>query len=193
MKDLEKTKLIAPFDGMVAKINLSIGQQAPSNQAVVILDISRFYVDLPIAEVDIAMLTVDQTVELRFDALPNATIQGKVARISDTATVGDTVTYTVRVEIDPAGQTLLSTMSVTANIITSNVENVLRLRNRYIRVDRAKNLAYATVKQADGTFKEIEIKIGMANDAYTEVKAGLKLGDVVSLPVEKTVLPRPPS
>lgn len=181
-QDLDKTNLVAPFDGLVAQLNLSVGQMAPANQAVILLDVSSFYVDLPIAELDIAKVNVDQPVNLRFDALPGSTINGKVTQISDVANATSPVTYTVRVEFNPAGQPLLSTMSTTAAIVTSSANNVLRLPNRFIRLDQQRNKAYATVRQPDGTFKEVEIQLGFANDTYTEIKSGLNDGDVVTTP-----------
>ena len=181
-QDLAKTRLIAPFDGLVAQLNLSLGQAAPSTQAVILLDVSSFYVDLPIAELDIARVKADQPVNLRFDALPGSVLNGKVTKISDVANTGSPVTYTVRVEFDPAGQPLLSTMSTTAAVVTSNASNVVRLPNRFIRLDQQANKAYATVRQPDGTFKEEEIQLGVASDTYTEIKSGLNAGNVVTMP-----------
>ena len=179
---LNDTTLVAPFDGLVAQVNLNVGQIAPNSAAIILLDVSSFYVDLPVAELDIAKIKVGQTANMHFEALPNATIQGKVTQISNTANSGTPITYTVRITVDPAGQPLLSTMSTTASIITANAANVIRLPNRFIRIDRTKNAAYATVRQPDGSFKEVQIKIGTANDTYTEVQSGLKVGDVVATP-----------
>jgi RND family efflux transporter MFP subunit len=181
-QDLAKTLLVAPFDGQVAQVNLNIGQVAPSTNAVTLVDVSSFYVDLPIAELDIAKVQVGQSVNMRFDALPTATLVGTVTRIAQTPNTGTPVTYNVHVELKPVGQPLLSTMSTTASIVTSNAANVVRLPNRFIRVDRARNKAYATVQQADGTFKEVEVVLGTANDTYTEIKSGLAAGAIVTTP-----------
>lgn len=180
--DVAKTYLVAPFDGIVAQVNLNLGQAAPTANAVTLIDTSSFYVDLPIAELDIAKVALGQAVNLRFDALANATIQGKVTMIAATPNSGSPVTYNVRVEFSPAGNPLLSTMSTTASIVISNAANVVRLPNRFIRVDRAKNKAYATVQQPDGSFKEVEIVLGAANDTYTEIRSGVNAGDVVTTP-----------
>jgi len=181
-RDQEKTRLVAPFSGQIAQINLNVGQVAPASQAITMLDVSSFFVDLPVAEIDIAKIQVGMQVNLHFDALVNTIVSGKVIRIADTANTGTPVTYNVRVQIDPAGNPLLSTMSVTANIVTSNASNVVRLANRFIRIDTAKKKAYATVRQQDGTFKEVEIVLGASNDSYTEIKSGLNAGDIVISP-----------
>jgi RND family efflux transporter MFP subunit len=181
--DSLKTRLVAPIDGIIAQVNMNIGEQAPAAQAVVLVDTSSFYVDLPVSELDIAKVQVNQPVELHFDALPNATLKGNVSYIANVANTSTPVTYTVRVVIDPAGQPLLSSMSTIASIITSNTSNVVRLPNRFIRINRTQNTAFATVKQPDGTFKEVSITLGASNDSYTEIKSGLKAGDVVETPL----------
>src|SRR5450432_3170142 len=108
---LAQTSLMAPFDGIVAQVNLSVGQQAPATAALTLLDTSSFFVDLPVAELDMANIKAGQTVDLFFQSLPNVTILGKVDQIADTATTGTPVTYNVHVLIDPAKHQLLSTMS----------------------------------------------------------------------------------
>ncbi|MCC7447727.1 MAG: efflux RND transporter periplasmic adaptor subunit [Anaerolineae bacterium] len=189
--DLAKTRLVAPFDGVVAKINLNLGEQAPVNAAVIMLDTSSFYVDLPIDEKDIARVALDQSAKLTFDSMPGAVLEGKVTRIADTATKsGDNVTYTIRVVIDPAGQNLISTMSTTAKIVVGQATSVLRVQNRFIRLDRATGKTFANVRQPDGSFKEVEIVLGLRSDTYSEVKSGLAAGDVIGLVKVDTLRPQ---
>jgi multidrug efflux pump subunit AcrA (membrane-fusion protein) len=182
--NLNKTRLVAPMDGLVAQINLQVGQTAPTSAAVVMLDTSKFYVDVPVSEIDIASIKVGQKVDLHFDALSGKTLSGTVTRISDTATQTNPVTYTVRVELDPTDQPLLASMSTTANIITSQASNVVRISNRFIRVTG--NRAFASLQQPDGSFADVPITLGAANDLYTEIKSGLKVGDVIAIPQQTT-------
>jgi RND family efflux transporter MFP subunit len=179
-QNVDKTNLIAPFNGTVAKINLHIGEFPPTTAPVVMIDTSSFYIDVPIQETDIAKIEIGEPAALTFDALPGVTVNGKVSRVAQTSTLsGSVVTYTAEVQIDPAGQPLLSSMSATVNVIISQVQNVVRIRNRFVRLDRQTRKTYANVMQADGTFKEVEITLGLRNDTYSEVKSGLSAGDVV--------------
>jgi HlyD family secretion protein len=179
--NLAKTALLAPFDGVVAQINLHLGEVPPaSGAAVTMLDTSSFYVDVPIDETDVAKVAIGQPVTLTLDALPGVTVNGKVTRIAETPTMsGDVVTYTTHIEIDPAGQPLLSAMSATATITTSKVENVVRIRNRFVLLDRQSGRAFVNLRQPDGTFKEVQVVLGLRNDTFSEVKSGLSVGDVV--------------
>src|SRR5260221_49702 len=66
---LTNTQLTAPIDGMGAQIKLNVGEAAPSSQAVILVDTSRFYVDVPLSELDVANINVGQDVNLLFQAL----------------------------------------------------------------------------------------------------------------------------
>jgi HlyD family secretion protein len=179
---LDKTKLVAPFDGVIGKLNLNLGEQAPTNApAAIILDTSAFYVDLPIDEVNVAKISVGQEADLTFAAFPGTILRGKVARIATSGQkVGGVVTYTIRIELDPSGKPLLSSMTAAVNIVTGKVSNVLLVPNRYIRVDGGK--ASAKVRQSDGTFQSVDVVVGLQNETVTEVKSGLHAGDVLTLP-----------
>jgi HlyD family secretion protein len=191
--NLAKATLVAPFDGVVARLNLRVGEHTPAGPAAIMLDTHSFYVDVPVDEADISKVAVGQSANLTLDGLPGVVVNGKVTRIADSGTKrGDVVSYTVRVEIDPAGQPLLSSMSATTRIITSEVTDVLRVRNRFIRLDRATNKAYLDVLQPDGSYKEVEITLGLRNDTYTEVKSGVQAGETIAILENNNAL-RPPS
>jgi RND family efflux transporter MFP subunit len=191
-ENLAKTVLVAPFDGVVAKLNLNLGEMPPTTgAAAIVLDTSSFYVDVPVDEADVSKVSVGQATTLALDALTGVPINGKVASIAQTATKsGDVVTYAVRIDIDPAGQPLRSSMSATASIITGQVNDVVRVRNRFVRIDRFANKSYTNVRQSDGTYKEVEITLGIRNDIYSEVKNGLSAGDVVAI-IPITTIPTP--
>jgi len=72
-------------------------------------------------------------------------------------------------------------MSVTANITTSIVNGVIRVRNRFVRLDRSTGKASVNVKQPDGTYKSVEVVLGLRNDTYTEIKSGLNVGDSIAI------------
>jgi multidrug efflux pump subunit AcrA (membrane-fusion protein) len=81
-------------------------------------------------------------------------------------------------------------MSATASIITGQVSDIVRVRNRFVRIDRFANKSYTNVRQPDGTYKEVEIVLGIRNDIYSEVKSGLSAGDVVAI-IPLQTLPTP--
>jgi RND family efflux transporter MFP subunit len=184
--NVSRAVLLAPADGVVAQINLTPGEPAPTDKpAVLLLDDSGFYVDVPVDEVDISKVQVGQNAALTLDSLPNEAISGKVTRLAPIAqTIGGVVTYLVRVTIESAGHPLRVGMSATSTITVAQLNNVIRVRNRFVRLDRKTGKASVMVRKPDGSVSEVPVTLGLRNETYSEVKSGLSVGDVV------VVLPR---
>lgn len=181
----KRAEIIAPFDGTVTQNNLVVGQLPPAREApVILMDLSAYYVELPIDETDVTQVAVGQPVTLTLDALPGKTLTGIVERVSQTPTnFGQLVTYLARVRLDPTDEPLRIGMSATARIITRQVEDALLVRNNLVRVDRTTQQTFVTVAQTDETFREIEVTLGARNETFSEVISGLNEGDrVVLLP-----------
>ena len=179
---LEQAELRAPFSGVVGQLNLSLGELPPQGVAVLLLDDTTLYVDLPIDETDIAWVSVGQRVVLEVDALPNMPVEGEVVRVSLTPLqAGQLVTYISRVEITQSEVPLRVGMSVTARVITLERDDVLIVPNRFIRIDRATQDAFVVLETAPGVFEERMILIGERNDTDTEVRSGLEPGQQLVL------------
>jgi HlyD family secretion protein len=182
---LDRAVLTAPFDGVVAQLNLRAGEPAPTNQpAALLVDTSAYYVDLTVDETDVVRVAVGQPVEFRLDALPDAGITGQVARISVAPTViGQLVTYQVRVRLDPTDQPVRIAMSATATIVVDEREEVLTIPNRFIRIDRNTGQAFVTIEREPGRFVEVPVQLGVRSETTSEVISGIEPGQrVVLLP-----------
>lgn len=98
-----ETELRAPFDGTLARQLLQMGEPVVPNQPVAEFgDIGTLRVETDdLSEVNIAPVREGQTVDLTFDALPDATVTGRVLQIRQVAETkrGDT-TYTVVIGLD---------------------------------------------------------------------------------------------
>lgn len=175
---ISRTLLLAPFGGVVAQLNLVIGEPPPTSDAAALLvDTSAYYVDLAIDETDVVRLESAQTVELRFDALPDETITGQITRIGlSPAIVGTLVTYPVRVTLDGSNLSVRIGMSATATIVVDAIDNALILANRFIRIDRATQDAFVTIENEAGDFEEVQVELGLRNETETEITSGLEAG-----------------
>lgn len=187
--NLARSMLIAPFDGVIARLNLVVGQLPPQTAAVQLLDASAYYVDLAIDETDILDVQVGQTARFALDALPDAPITGVVTRVAVTPTrLGQVVTYTARVTLDPTDEPIRVGMNTTATILVNRLEDATILRNRFIRIDRATQNAFVTIERDSGQFEDIEVEIGLRNDTFSEIISGLEPGQrVVLLPRESLI------
>ena len=180
---LEQAALEAPFSGIVAAVNLVVGEAPPTTApAIELIDASTYYIDLAVDEIDIAQVEVGQPVQIALDALPDETVTGVVTRIGSVGTdLGGVVTYTVRITLDETEVPVRVGMTATATIIVDEARDVIRVPNRYVRLDRRTQQAFVTVRQPDDTLEEVEIQLGRRNETFSEVLGGLSEGEEVVL------------
>jgi HlyD family secretion protein len=177
-----RAQLLAPFDGVVAQNNLVVGEQPPASFSILLIDNDQYYIDVSIDETDVLKIQLGQTAQIFLDALPNAQVTGTITRVSVTPVIiGQLVTYAVRVTIDPTEVPIRVGMNATARIIVSELNNVLTLENRFIRIDRTTQQAFVTVAREDGTFEEIPVTLGLRNDTTSQILSGLDDGQRVVL------------
>ena len=86
----------------MGQVNITRGGSSSGPRgAVMLVDTSRFHIDVSVDEIDIAKLKVGQAVTVSADALPDAPITGKIDRIAPVATnQAGVVSYQVRVKVD---------------------------------------------------------------------------------------------
>lgn len=184
---VEQGRLEAPFDGILAQDNLTVGEVPPVEQpAVQVVDNSGFFVELSIDESDVVDIAVGQSVSLRLDALPETEVTGTITRISITPDEeSTTVVYRARVELDPTEANIRVGMSTTATVTTQELEDVLVIPNRFIRIDRDTQQAFVTIQTGDNQFEEIPVTLGERNSTVSQVTSGVEPGQrIVQVPRE---------
>lgn len=175
-------QLVAPFDGEVSTINVKAGEQS-SGTAFVLTNTSALYVDLNIDEADIGQVSVGLPVNLTVDALPNASLTGKVIRITPIADTSSTsvITYTTRVALDKPEAALKPGMTVSADFTITNAKNVTRVSSSYLKVNSTYNQTTVNLINANGTTTAVPVTIGVQGTDYSEVISGLRAGDRLAL------------
>ncbi|HEU5013002.1 MAG TPA: efflux RND transporter periplasmic adaptor subunit [Roseiflexaceae bacterium] len=99
----ERAVLTAPFDGVIAAVNIDPGDPSSTGTAAAIriVDVSKLRAEVQISDTDIAKVQLGQEAKVRVDALPNKEYSGKVSYIAPAANVaGNIRTYLVRVDLD---------------------------------------------------------------------------------------------
>lgn len=105
--NLSNYVLTAPFGGVVAEVAVKAGEQvSPENRIVSIADTSAWVIETTdVTELEVVKLSVGQNVTFTADALPDVTMNGVVAEISQSSVLqGGDVIYTVRIaahNVDP--------------------------------------------------------------------------------------------
>lgn len=180
---LDNAQLDAPFAGVVSQVNVRQGELYSGGPlaAIVLTDLDSFHMTVQVDEIDVRQVQVGQNVRLSLDALPDAEITGKVTRVSPTANnVSGVVAYEVEIVPDPTDAPLKAGMSATAIITTAQVDNVLLIPNRYIQLDRETGRAFVQ-KMVSGQPVSQEVDLGLRNDRFSQVVAGLRDGDEIAL------------
>lgn len=181
--DLEGATLVAPFDGVVAAVNVSVGERAAVGApAVRLVDNSSFRLSVTVDEIDVARLEVGLPTEITVDALPALTLTGAVERIGPAATLeGGAVAYPVVVGLDPTDAPLRAGMSATAVILVEELTDQLIIPNWVVRVDQTTGQPYVYRQTGDGGLERVEVRLGVRYEGYSQVLEGLEEGDVLVL------------
>ena len=180
---LNNSMLYAPITGVISQVNLRQGELYGSSTlpAIVLTDLVSFHMNVLVDEIDVRQVQIGQTVRLSLDALPDADIVGQVTKLSPTARdVGGVVAYDVEIVPETTDAQLRAGMSATAIITTAKVDNILQVPNRYIQLDRESGRAFVQ-KIISGVPTLQEIEMGLRNDRFTQVLAGLSDDDEIAL------------
>jgi HlyD family secretion protein len=182
--NLEQTRLLAPFAGIVAEVNGELGEYVtpsppgvPTPPAIDLIDDTCLYVRAPIDEVDTAKIRVGMPARVTLDAFRGQSLEARVTRISPYVQDYEKQARTVDVEANltqvPEGLTLLVGYSADLEIILEQRGNVVRVPTEMLlegnRVLRLNAL--------DNRLEQVSFTVGLSNWVYTEAVDGLSEGD----------------
>ncbi len=175
---LERATLRAPFDGIVAAVNLRAGEIAPAGlPAITLLDTSAFRLTVSVDEMDVGRLTEGQTVEVTLEALPDVVITGTVAHIAPAATFeGGVVYYDVLIALAPTDAPIRADMTANATIVVEELTDVLLVPTWIVRVDRSTGQTYVD-RQVGNRTERVDVELGMRYEGQAQVLSGLAEGD----------------
>lgn len=190
--ELERTRLLAPFPGIVAEIHGELNEYiTPSPPgiatlpAIELLDISCFYVTAPIDEVDAAKVVLGARGRVTLDAFGDKHFDARVRRIAPYVLDLEKQARTVEVELEFTGsidiKTLLSGYS-------ADVEIILEERGSTVRIPTQAMLPGNRVYVYDpqrGKLEARAIQPGLSNWDRTEVVQGLQPGELVVLSIDQ--------
>ena len=179
---LGDAQIVAPFDGVVAAMNVRLGEPASGAlPAVTLADVSRFYLDVSVDEVDVAQVAVGQPVTVTLDALPKALLSGVVQKIAPAATTNQgVVSYVVRLVLASTDALLRGGMTATAETVVDEAREVVLVPNWAIRRDRDTGQTFVGLLR-EGRVVDVPIELGLRNDLFSQVLSGVNEGDVVAV------------
>ncbi len=134
----------APFDGTITMINNMVGDTVSSATPTFRMDdLTSLYVDLQVAETDIAKIKVDQPAIFTFDAISNKTYNGKITSIGQIgAVVSGAVNFTITTQISDADASVKPGMTASGGIVVASFNNVLVIPSRALRTINNRQVVY---------------------------------------------------
>ena len=185
--NLDNATLQAPFAGVVTAVHVSEGELA-SGVAVELVDPASMEVVLDVDEVDVGDLQVGQQALVTLQAWPDEEIDSEIVAIAPVANSlvlnSAIASFRVRLALPETDLPVRGGMTADASLQTAGREDVLLVPNRAIIADREAGVYYVNVVESgpDGeTLRRMEVTIGLRDNRYTEITAGLAEGDRVRI------------
>lgn len=185
-KVLAGATLVAPYDGTILSVAGAAGDSVSTSTFITIADLAHPVVNFSADEADMDKITLGIASQVTFDALPGVTFKGKVTRIDPALTTSGSyrvVTGVIKLELDPANASanvrLLKGLNGTVTMLQGAAQNVLLVPAQAVR-DIGDGVYAVFVIGPDGKPKMRIVEVGLKDDTSTEIKSGVKLGDVVS-------------
>lgn len=168
----------APFDGIVAEVNVKKRESISSGNIAVTFITEQKIAEITINEIDVAKVEVGQKTTITFDAIEDLSITGEVIEIDTLGTVSQgVVTYDVEISFDTQDERVKPGMSISVVITTNVKQNVLLVPNSAIKYKG--DMQYVEIMGDDNTSRFQQIELGFSNDIMTEIVSGIQEGDQV--------------
>lgn len=193
-EELERAKLVAPFDGTIVSIMYDKGDQVQSYQTVMVIsDLSQLAVAAELSDSDKAKVAVGMDAIVDINA--HGQFKGKVARLpieknnnnnnydpwnpwnpggnQDRESIDD---YMI-VEIEDFPENAARGTPLSVQVIIDRRENVTVIPPAALRTLSGRY--YVQVVEEDGTKREVDVEIGQQTPTQVEIIKGLEPGQKV--------------
>lgn len=173
---LDDTTLTAPFDGIIAELNITEGSAVGPQSAVASFVSQAVEVAIEVEETRINDIFKGQSVSLKMSAYPDQIFPATVTSIAPTADP-NTRTFTVKVTpIDEDGL-LRSGMYADVSILADErIDITLVPRDALVQLDDQRQAVYVV---GDGQVEQREVEVGISDSQRVEILSGLEPGEVV--------------
>lgn len=162
-------------NGIVTHQDLAIGELlGPDKSIFTITDLSTVLVVADVPEVDLGGVKIGSPVKVKVSSFPHEVFTAKISYISDTVNP-ETRTLAIRAVLDNKGRKFKVNMFADIELKASP-RKVLACPKSAVQDRSGQKIVFVKV---DSEFKEREVDLGVDNEHYFEVLAGLKPGEFV--------------
>ena len=190
---LAKTKVYSPIDGVVTSLDIKVGETAiagttniEGSSLMTIANPASIQTEVYVDEADVANVDVGQRAEVVAIAYPDEPVEGQVRSVAVSAKQAkgkQGLSFAVKIKLnEEEGVVLRPGMSCRAEIFTHGQQKVTAVPIKAIQVEedrRANEIHYFVFVNNNGKAAKKEVKVGISDDEFQEIKEGLQLGDEI--------------
>lgn len=174
-------RMYAPFDGIIAQVGTAPGESVQAFQPVItVMDPGEREIRVESAiSGDLARLSPQQPVTLRFSRYQETPLEGVINRLPGSATSAQSTVRAdsaVHIDFDPGDLALDIGDLVTVIVTLQRKENVLWLPPQAIRTFQGRRFV---VIEDGGRQRRVDVKLGIAGPDRVELIEGLEEGQTV--------------
>ncbi len=172
---IDQAQIVAPFDGVAAKVLIDAHQfVGPGVPIVQVADLTSLRVETSdLNENDVARIKIGDPATVRFDALPDVTVNGSIVRIDPKARDSAGVNYTTVIQLDQIPDGVRWGMTANVEIAASAPEAK--------PVARIADAISATGKALPAQKTALSFALpGQVIEVRVDVGATVKAGDVIA-------------
>jgi len=197
VKEREYARVQSPINGIVINMYAKKNSPVAVSTPLILLapSLSRMLLTISIDESDIGFIKNGQQVIFSVSAFPEKKFKGTINQVRmSPVKSGGLVTYQSLVLCDNSELLLRPGMTATATVVIEEKKNVLMVLNQAFIVspgddvdaDESKKIVWKKTGIVKGkSYKDVEVKIGLQGDMYTEITEGLQENDEILVRVKQ--------
>ena len=173
---LSKTKIKAPFDGIVDMVNIRVGEMAQPGMPIVrLVSMSRMYIKADVSESFVGKFRKGQDVEVYF---PSTDVRLK-SQVKAIGLVINPNNRTFELEVSiPDGLKVKPNMITVLSLADYQHDNAIVVPTKVIQSDRLGKFVFKVEKDGETTqVKRQDVELGITYENDTEIRTGLNPGD----------------
>jgi uncharacterized membrane protein YgcG len=161
------------------------GGQGSGTEVMEIADLNNLIIQAHVNQADVARMSKEQPVKIEIEAITDLIIDGIVERRAPQATIRNSIKgFSTRIKLLSSNPAILPGMTASISIPVASADNVVAAPLAAIFTERneteQRTEIFAYVKKGD-VFDKTMLDVGVNDLNHTEVKRGLKVGDVVAI------------
>lgn len=178
---LNKTRLKAPFNGVVDMIDVRVGEMAQPGMPILrLVSMSNMYIKADVSESFIGKFHKGQKVKVYFPST-DYTIHSKISSIGQVINPNNR-TFEIEISLPANGAKVKPNMITILTLVDYENKNATVVPTNIIQSDRMGKFAFIVGEEDGNTVvRRVDIELGITYGIETEIKQGLSGGETLVL------------